>query len=73
MFKEQERIIEKLKAMKMKKVSAVKNLRRAHKENQGVGIELPIERAKGLEKEAALATVVDIDMIKTMSEDTDMN
>jgi len=61
-----------LKVMKKTKVSVVKSQGKVHKENQGVETGLPIERAEGLEREAALATAVNIDMIKTTLVDTDM-
>ena len=56
----------------MKKMSVVKSQGKVHKENRGVETGLPIERAEGLEREAALATAVNIDMIKTTLADTDM-
>ena len=58
--------------MKMRKESMVKNQKKVHQENQGVETGLPIERAEGLEREAALATAGNIDTIKTMLADTDM-
>ena len=63
---------ERLKAMKKRKESIVKNQKKVHQENQGVETGLPIEQAEGLEREAALATAVNIDMIKTTLADTDM-
>ena len=63
---------ERLKVMKKRKESAVKSQRKVHTENRGVETGLPIEQAEGLEREAALATAVNIDMIKTTLADTDM-
>ena len=63
---------ERLKAMKKRKENAVKSQKKVHTENQGVETGLPTEQVEGLEKEAALATAVSIDMNKTTLEDTDM-